>query len=61
MEKTSWTDCVRKEDVLHRGKEARNILHSVKRSKANWIGHILRRKDKRGEGVRSDGKTNKKT
>jgi hypothetical protein len=42
---------VRKEEVLHRGKEARNILHSVNRSKANWIGHILRRKDKRGRGL----------
>ena len=28
---------------LHRVKEARNILHTVKRRKANWIGHILRR------------------
>jgi hypothetical protein len=24
--------------VLHRVKEERNILHSVKRRKANWIG-----------------------
>jgi hypothetical protein len=24
-------------------KEERNILHTVKRRKANWIGHILRR------------------
>jgi hypothetical protein len=28
-------------EVLHRGKEERNILHTVKRRKANWIGHIL--------------------
>jgi hypothetical protein len=25
------------------GKEERNILHTIKRRKANWIGHILRR------------------
>jgi hypothetical protein len=31
------------EEALHRGKEERNILHAVKRRKANWIGHILRR------------------
>jgi hypothetical protein len=29
--------------VLKRVKEERNILHSIKRRKANWIGHILRR------------------
>jgi hypothetical protein len=27
-------------------KEERNILYTVKRRKANWIGHILRRKEK---------------
>jgi hypothetical protein len=43
MEKISWTDRVRNEEVLHRVKEDRNILHTVKRRKANWIGHILRR------------------
>jgi hypothetical protein len=41
MEKISWTDRVRNE-VLHRVKKERNILHTVKRRKANWIGHILR-------------------
>jgi hypothetical protein len=29
--------------VLHRVKEVRNILHTIKRRKANCIGHILRR------------------
>jgi hypothetical protein len=43
MEKTSWTDRVRNEEVLRRVKEERNILHTVKRRKAKWIGHILRR------------------
>jgi hypothetical protein len=43
MEKISWTDCVRNEDVLHRLKEGRNIVHTIKRRKANWIGHILGR------------------
>jgi hypothetical protein len=43
MEKISWTDHVRNEEVLHRVKEERNILHTIKRRKANWIGHILRR------------------
>jgi hypothetical protein len=43
MEKISWTDRVRNEDVLHRVKEERNILHTIKRRKANWIGHTLRR------------------
>jgi hypothetical protein len=43
MEKISWTDRVRNEEVLHRVKEERNILHTIKRRKANWIGHSLRR------------------
>jgi hypothetical protein len=34
---------VRNEEVLHRVKEEKNILHTIKRRKANWIGHILRR------------------
>jgi hypothetical protein len=43
MEKISWTDHVRNEDVLLRVKEQRNILHEIRKRKANWIGHILRR------------------
>jgi hypothetical protein len=30
-------------EVLHRVKEERNIVHTIKRRKANRIGHILRR------------------
>jgi hypothetical protein len=44
MEKISWTDRVRNGEALHRVKEERNILHTIKRGKVNWIGHILRRK-----------------
>jgi hypothetical protein len=43
MEKISWTDRVNNEIVLQREKEERNILHTIRRRKANWIGHILRR------------------
>ena len=43
MEKISWTDHVRNEDVLLRVKEQRNILHEIRKRKANWISHILRR------------------
>jgi hypothetical protein len=39
MEKISWTDHVRNEDVLLRVKEQRNILHEIRKRKANWIGH----------------------
>jgi hypothetical protein len=41
MEKISWTDRERNEEVLHRVKEERNIVHTIKRRTANWIGHIL--------------------
>jgi hypothetical protein len=40
MEKISWTDRVRNEEVLHRVKEERNIVHTIKRRKANWNGEL---------------------
>jgi hypothetical protein len=41
MEKISWIDHVRNEEVLLRVKGQRNILHEISKRKANWIGHIL--------------------
>ena len=43
MEKISWTDRVRNEEVLHTVVEERSNLHITTKRKANWIGHILRR------------------
>ena len=43
MEKISWTDHVRNEEVLLRVNEQRNILHEIRKRNGNWIGHILRR------------------
>jgi len=43
MEKISWTDHVRSEEVLLRVKRQRNIQHEISKWKANLIGHILRR------------------
>jgi len=34
---------VRNEEVLLRVNEQRNILHEIRKRKANWNGHILRR------------------
>jgi hypothetical protein len=34
---------VRNEEVSIRIKEQRNILHEIRKRKANWIGYILRR------------------
>ena len=42
MERISWTDHVRNEEVLRGVKEQRNILHEISKRNANWIGHILR-------------------
>jgi hypothetical protein len=39
----SWTDRVKNGKLLHRGKDERNCLHTIKRGTANWIAHILRR------------------
>ena len=43
MEKISWTDHVRNEEVLLTVNELRNILHAIRKRKANCIGHLLRR------------------
>jgi hypothetical protein len=43
MEKISWTNHVRNEEVLLRVSQQRNILHEIRKRKANWIGHILLR------------------
>jgi hypothetical protein len=58
--------CERNE-VLHTVKEERNILRTLKRRKANWIGHTLCRNcllkhvvEGKAEG-RSVGMTRKKT
>jgi hypothetical protein len=42
MEKISWTDHVRNEEVLLRVNEQKNILHEIRKRKANFIGEILR-------------------
>ena len=60
---------MRNEEVLLRVNEQRNILHEIRKRKANWIGHILRRncllkrviEGKMKRRDRSDRKTKKKT
>jgi hypothetical protein len=42
-EKFSWSKHVKNEEIIHKVKEERNILHTVKRRKAKRIGHILHR------------------
>jgi hypothetical protein len=39
----SWTNCVRSKELLQRVKEEKNILQTIRRRKANWIGNILHR------------------
>jgi hypothetical protein len=43
MEKISWTEHVKNEEVLLGVNEQRKILHEIRKRKAIWIGHILRR------------------
>jgi hypothetical protein len=43
MEKVSWTDFMRSEEILQRVKRERNIKQAIERTKANWIGQIVRR------------------
>ena len=42
MDKVSWANYVTNEEALHRVKEDRNILHTIKRRKGSWIGHFFR-------------------
>jgi hypothetical protein len=63
----SWAARV-KNEVLHRLKDERHILHTAKRRKANRIGHIWRRNcllkhviERQIKGKTSDWKTRKKT
>jgi hypothetical protein len=43
MEKINWIHRVRNEEVSHRVGEEINVVQTIKRRKANWIGHTLRR------------------
>jgi hypothetical protein len=43
VDKMSWADRVRNEEELHRARGERNIIQTIKRKKANSIGHIFRR------------------
>jgi hypothetical protein len=56
-----------KNEVFHRVREERKILNAIKRRKANWIDHILRKNCRLKHVIegnterRSDVKTKKKT
>jgi hypothetical protein len=41
MDKINWTDRVRNEEVLHRVKQERNILHTIK---DDCVGYIFQGK-----------------
>jgi hypothetical protein len=43
MEKCSWTDCVKNEEISHMVKKEKISYITVRIKKANWIGHILHR------------------
>jgi len=66
MENVRRTDRV-KNEVLHRVKQERNTVHSIKIMKTNWIGRILCSSCLLKHGVegkvdrRTDGNTRKKT
>jgi len=41
IEEISWTEPVGNKEFLLRVNEQRNILHQIRKRKANWIGYIL--------------------
>ncbi|WP_410967417.1 hypothetical protein, partial [Salmonella sp. SAL04191] len=43
MQKIKWTEKIRNEDVLQRIGESRKLIGKIRRRKANWVGHHLRR------------------
>jgi hypothetical protein len=42
VQKIIWTHRVRNEEVLHGIVKKRNVLRTVKRRTANWIGYVMR-------------------
>jgi hypothetical protein len=43
MEKISWPDRVRNEEVLLRVKEEKDIVQTIQQRQVNCIGHVLGR------------------
>ena len=43
MEKINWIHLVRNEEMSRTVQEDGNVVQTIKRRKANWIGHTLRR------------------
>jgi hypothetical protein len=43
MEKISCTNRLKNEEVLNGAQEERKLLYAIRRKRANWIGHSLRR------------------
>ena len=43
MQKKKWSEKITNEHVLNCIGEKRTLLNNILRTKANWIGHILRR------------------
>jgi hypothetical protein len=42
MDKISWTDRVKNEEVLNGVQEERKLLHTIRRKRANGMSHSLR-------------------
>jgi hypothetical protein len=68
IKRISWADHARREEVLKRVEEDRNILQTINRRKAVWIGHIFGRScllkhviDRKIDGRICDRKKGKKT
>ena len=64
MEKISWTERVRNEEVLRRVGEERTLINTIWRRKARWTGHVIRSEgllrtviEGRAEGKRPRGRT----
>ena len=63
MEKISWTERVRNEEVLRRVGEQRTLINTIRRRKARWTGHVIRSEgllrtviEGRAEGKRPRGR-----
>ena len=64
MEKISWREHVRNEEVLRRVGEERSLRATIWKRKAKWIGHVMRQKEGmlrtviegRAQGKRSRGR-----
>ena len=66
LEKISWRDKIRNDEMLARVKEEKCLIRTIRQRQTNWVGHVLRREgllreviEGRVKGTKRPGKPRK--